>query len=92
MAHLGRFADGSPSLTKVAYRLAAAIEHEGTKKNHGFHGANSVGGVSSMRTRTKHGQYAPKCSKGLQPCNWKPFAFNPQLVAGGRFELTTFGL
>jgi hypothetical protein len=44
-----------------------------------------------VRTRAIHGHSAPKCSKGLPAWNWKPFAFNLELVAGVRFELTTFG-
>ena len=46
---------------------------------------------AGTRTRTGDQQSASKCSKGLRCLCRKPFAFNPELVAGGRFELTTFG-
>src|SRR5262249_36854144 len=42
--------------------------------------------------RTIHRHSPPKCSKGLRCLCRKPFAFKHKMVAGVRFELTTFGL
>jgi hypothetical protein len=46
--------------------------------------------------RWEHGQFAdilhPEYSKGLLVESSKPFVFFHELVAGVRFELTTFGL
>jgi hypothetical protein len=42
--------------------------------------------------RTKHGHSAPECSKGFRLERRKPFIIYNELVAGVRFELTTFGL